>query len=120
MTEVSAINEAQAFVAREHIIRELLGTDEIPGTLDNYGLGVYNGMIFWMCRRDHPAAHVHLITRNFEGSQENLTLGEMATAALEHEREFHGYDVETLPEYVSTQVNTFVSNPSTGERRTRP
>lgn len=68
---------------------ELVGTDDDPGLLDKYFMGLVNGLIFWLCRRC-PSGHVNIIARDLDGDQTNLTLGELAQSALLHEHEYHG------------------------------
>lgn len=72
---------------RTEFERELVGTDDDPGLLDLYFIGVHQDLAVWMCKR---CPHVGIIARNLDGDQTNLTLGEMAQSALAHEREKHG------------------------------
>lgn len=66
--------------------RQLVGTDDEPGLLDLYFIGVYQDLAIWMCKR---CPHVQIIARDMDGDQTNLTLGEMVETALAHEREKH-------------------------------
>lgn len=78
-----------ARVVRAATIRELVGSDEVPGLLDEYFVRIGNGggPAVWHCRR---CDHIGIVARNLHGDdQTNLTVGEMAESALDHEAEYH-------------------------------
>lgn len=77
--------------------RHLLGDDDTPGVLDEYKVTVSlsnagKPLIFWHCPREHGSqgtGHVAVICRDLDGDQTGLTLGELVTAAIDHEIEAH-------------------------------
>lgn len=98
---------------------ELVGTDDEPGLLDGYFVTTSSGvvpgrsMVVWVCRRC-PGGHVHVVARDLDGDQSDLTLGELVEGALVHEREQHpgsapavvtcGSDALLLPPDAGTPV----------------
>ncbi len=77
--------------------RNLIGDDDAPGILDEYKILVIEAndgktpLIVWHCPRQHGAVtgHMGVIARDLDGDQTGLTLGELVSAALEHEIEDH-------------------------------
>jgi len=75
--------------------RHLIGDDDTPGLLDEYKVVTYMSgekpIIAWFCPRQHgdSTGHAGVIARNMDGDQSGLTLGELVTAALDHEIEAH-------------------------------
>lgn len=65
---------------------EVVGTDDDPGLLGRYFMGVHSGVIYTLCKR---CPNVQFVARDLDGDQTDLTLGELVTMALEHERDEH-------------------------------
>ena len=87
-----------SMIVTPEVLRQLVGTDDTPGLLDEYRISAIPPMgdgkptVLWHCPRDHGDAgkgHVGLIARDMNGDQSGLTLGELVEAALEHEEEAH-------------------------------
>jgi hypothetical protein len=71
---------------RDEVIASLIGAEGKPGLLDQYFPASHKGLVVWACRR---CPHINIIASDFKGSQADLTLGEVVTTALEHEKECH-------------------------------
>lgn len=71
---------------RERWEAKVVGTDDDPGLLGRYFMGIHRGMIYTFCKR---CPNVQVVVRDLAGDQTDLTLGELVKMALEHERDEH-------------------------------
>lgn len=84
-------------VLARRILDALCGTDDEPGPLDRYEIMAIDDsghpVVVWYCPRTHVdtdrPGHVHVIFHGLNGDQSGLTLGEVLSSVLTHEREEH-------------------------------
>lgn len=98
MRRVSADLVSVSLPIARDVLLALVGHEGAPSPLDRYEiraiLAGVTPMVVWYCpRADHangnPDGHVGIIARNLDCDQTGLTLGEILSAVLEHERDEH-------------------------------